>query len=327
MMGNSQINFKGVMCMEEFKPVYGKFSKSERKFVCTKRHLLDDFLKEHAEFLHHYGIKQKYTDGCKYRMYVTPSGNKCTKHIKTQIDNIKKEVSVKDISVKEFDSVNTGYIVTKFRSAYKIHSNAEVILDIDTYKNGIYVIEIWSQNDACDITFPLPKGFYEVTGNPFFGNRYIACHTDNIITRGCYVIEGTDLIGKSTVVHKMIDNGYICMDRDQYWFSNYVDLTVPADAAATEIANHYMGKDGYHIAVFITSDETILKERLNARKQAKEHVSDYDELCCEYNRLYSEIAYKLRDYLNITIIDVYGKTPNQIIKEILGDRYFNNDWK
>ena len=306
--------------MERFVPLDGSITKFERKFVCTKRHLLDDYLQENASYLHSYKICQKYADGIKYRKYETENGVFCKMHSKLQIDSEHKEVIIKDISEKEFDSISTEYCVSKVRTAYRLAG--DLILDVDDYRNDIVMIEVWCGNKSTLDSFSCIKGLYEVTGNKFYSNKYIAMNKDNILTRGLCIVEGTDLVGKTTVVEKMINAGYVCMDRDQYNFSDCIDLKYSYQESADRIANNYRGRD-CNIVVMYAGDASVLKERLEKRLATCGGISEYDDLCCEYNEFYIQVSKILSKQLkNLTMIYVCSKTVDEILQRLLNQEHY-----
>ena len=320
--------------MEAFKPIINNIDKFERKFICTKKHLLDDFLATEAEYLHKYRVSQKYTeDSTKYRKYGYKDENgkikiTCTKHTKTQLTNEYKQVNITEITLEEYDSIKNAYEIDKKRKAYRI-KNTNIYLDIDTFTENkdATLIEVWATNKEQIDNFKTIKGLEEVTGIKYYSNEYIATNQDNIINKPLLVIEGTDLTGKTTLVKKLIKNGYLCMDRDQYDFSNYVDINKTPEECAESILENYKKHQNRLVIVlcdYLTSGN-LLKERLEIRKQQKGKLSKYDEQCVEYNKLYIDIVSILKKKMdNILAYDISTASTQTIGLGI--EKYVNTQW-
>lgn len=316
--------------MEDFKPITNSINKFERKFICIKKHKLDEYLtgisidtEEKAEYLHEYYISQKYLGNIKYRKYTYISRSKpiitCTKHIKHKIDDVNKQVEIQEISLAEYESISANELI-KLREAYRI-VGTNIYLDIDTFKNNkdLNIIEVWSEDKEQLSSYKPFKGLIEVTGNKEYGNEFIARHIDNITTRPVIVMEGTDLIGKTTIVEQLVRQGYICMDRDQYDFSNYIQLGVSAEESAENIVKKYKKYNRLVVALYTDKEET-LRRRLQQRLETAGHLSEYDNLCIEYNTLYKEIIKLLLkdNYMSskVLAINIAKSSTEQTIESI-----------
>ncbi len=303
--------------MSVFKPILGSVLKYEHKYICVKEHLLDDYIKENTTYLHSYKIEQKFYLGIKYRKYITSEGIIYVKHNIHSITKSNKSIDITEISLDEYNSIPSTYIIEKTRYSYRIN-NTDLILDIDRFNGGISLIEVWGLDGNQASKFKTFKGLVEVTGNKYYSNEYIASHQDNILSRGLYIIEGTDLIGKTTVVNQLIHNGYVCYDRDQYNFSNYILLDKGVDYGIKHIISNYKDKKNYKIYVLYTNNEAILSERIQSRKKL-EGLSEFDSYCIDYNRLYISILKELvtKTEINIEGISIDNKDSNEIVRAII----------
>ena len=332
--------------MSSFKPLLGNIKKYEYKFVCVKPHLLKDFLFENARRLEEYSIEQKYVGDDKYRQYITNDNEViCTKHIRTSDENDRhdKTVDIFKISADEYDSVKSEYIVYKARQAYTLVSDAfkDVIINLDRIwtplsveladKKTISLVEIWSTNKQQIEQFisqhDFSKFLIPVSDNKYFHNDYIAKHDINITTRPVVVLEGTDLIGKSTVVKEMVSRGYLCLDRDQESFSSCVTLdNSPADIADKIVLNYDIDEKHEQkkfVVVLTIEDEEILLKRLYERYKTGK-ISEYDMQCVQYNEIYQDVISNLRhrrDYFTEIMVDSNRMsrtdTPDEICDAII----------
>lgn len=287
-----------------FEPLIGNIRKNERKFIVIKPHLFREWLTNNFKFMEMYNVSQKYilhdNGVVKYRKYSQLTGDTimCSKHIKTHEVNGRKQVEIVEISEKEYNTIQVKEL-KKTRTAYK-SLTTNITLDIDSfYDSAIQLVELWStDNTSLEIKL-CDKALLEVTGNKYFSNEYIAFNQRNIITNKLQVIEGTDLIGKTTMVRDLVKQGFVCLDRDQDLFSDYVELGKLAEDIVDDILQAY--KRTYNnnfykyidINVLYTDNPKLLQDRLNQRRK-NGRVSEYDEQCVEYNELYKEIAYLLK---------------------------------
>lgn len=305
---------------DKFNPIIGNIQKAERKFVCTKPHLLYDYLNDRAQFMHYSDIEQKQSGGVKYRKYTYNGKVTYVKHILEHKSGIIKKVSIDEIVEQDYNSIKSHGVVRKTRLAYRL-DQVGLTLSVDIFDKGKMVVEVWSTADKLDELnrFIAPKGLEEVTKIDDFSYNYIANHKDNILTKPLIIIEGTDLIGKSTIVKELIQYGYICLDRDQYDFSNYVTLYENPHTSAERIRQAYTGRQNYKIIVLYTSDNSLISDRLSIRIKNSE-ISEYDMEAEKYNTVYMSILDHLsHSGIDMIGIDVYGKSVRDIVNNILDE--------
>lgn len=303
----------------DFEPITGNIDKIERKFTVTKPHLIYDYLNDYAEYLHHYVIEQKQVDDTKYRMYIHGENRYYTKHNLQNRSGVKKEIHIDSITREEYEAIESINAVRKIRYAYRI-STTNLILNLDILGQDRYLVEVWKISSGYDrelLEFKAPKGMEEVTDIEYFGYGYVAQNPDNIMTRRQVIFEGTDLIGKTTALRELIKSGYMCLDRDQYNFSNYVTLVDKPIICADKIRNAYAGKKDYVIVLMYTSNPSILGQRLMIDRQGSAS-SKYDMQCIEYNEVYMQILKHIQSFgMGVVGVDIHNKSLKEIEDEIL----------
>lgn len=305
--------------MNNFTPILTDIVKLERKFTCTKPHLLFDFLEGNTEYIDSYELEQKFFNSAKYRKYTCGEKTTFVKHYLRYKDGIEKHVGISEIEESEYEGVPDTNKIKKTRSAYKI-CNTQLLLNVDILAKNRIIVEIWTTENNKDALeeYIAPKGLEEVTEIQYFENKYIATSSDSILDRPLIIVEGTDLIGKSTVVKELIKLGYNCLDRDQHDFSDYILLNKHPMISAEQIKNAYINEHNYVIVALYTSDNNILGERFSERLRS-DSISPYDEQCGEYNLLYIRIIQELCKFneINIIPIDIVNRSTQDIINIIL----------
>lgn len=303
---------------EPFSPVTGEFKKYERKFVCLKPHLMMEWLKKKS-LLHFYYIEQIFLPEGKYRKYFYDGLYTYTFHKKNDSSGIYKNIHIKEITRDEYDAASFAAddnCIGKVRFAYDI--GCGLIFNVDDYYNRRLLIEVWGKEESAVQGFESPEWIYEVTGNLHYSNEYMAGHDDNILSRGVYIIEGTDLCGKTTAAKRMSDMGYLCLDRDQEHFSRFIEPNISRNMSAFNIYKDcWKITEFCHFAVLYADNENILKERLEKRKASGIDVSGYDEMCCEYNRMYLDVLEILKKKMPVMPVCIDGKSTDEIVSDIL----------
>ncbi len=252
---------------------YGNLDNRERKFISTNIAYLNKYL-EHLKLLEEVTIIQTFDQEYKYRKYITKNKT-ChyTKNLKnghiTQVIKIDK---------KEFEKVinKTEKWIKKRRRIYK---QGLYQIDVDDFEipNTFTMIEVFGNKSDL---FDTPKGWIEVTNVKEYQNKNIyhgSIHKTNII------IEGTDGIGKSETIKRLLLQGIICKDRDSSVISSNMLFEIPMETRAKKYFQFFKTNDD--IVIFlINNDKQELLRRVLSRKQ----ISDFDLDTCEYNKLYKE---------------------------------------
>lgn len=126
------------------------------------------------------------------------------------------------------------------------------------------------------------------------------------------VIEGADGVGKSTLVKKMANQGYLTQDRAVKEVTQQMREEIPNKERINEIKKYLQSDLNRKLIFLYLSDETILENRINSR----ESISEYDKKALISQRLYVNTYNCLSDFKNLYIIDCLDKTPENLVKMI-----------
>lgn len=250
----------------------GKINNEEKKFIPTKKEFLDKYLNE-INCIEEYILTQTYKDGYKYREYNDEGELKYTKNKK-----MNKITEVVEITKEEFYEVlksNNYNCIRKIRKYY-IDGDYEIDVDIFMEPVKITMVEV-SSNKPLDKYNP-PKGFVDVSDINAFENLSIyngSIKSNNII------IEGTDGVGKTVTVEKLLSKGIICQDRSVEKVSNYMFFNINMKTRAKKI-EQFLLNNNIIIIILINNDKKELESRINLRKV----ISEYDLDAFKYNKLY-----------------------------------------
>lgn len=198
---------------------------------------------------------------------------------KIKINSYKLNIGKNEILVenyKGFLTININKIITIF-----FFSDGERPFDdfIDVTQNDLYVLE------------NVLKGSLKKT---------------NI------VIEGADGVGKSTLVAELAYKGYITQDRAVKEVTRKMREEIPKEDRIRDV-KEYLEMDRNRKLVFLyLSDETVLRQRIESRK----NISEYDKKALIFQKLYLDTYNQLKSFDNIYVIDCLGKTPKDLVEEI-----------
>ena len=272
----------------------GKVNNLERKFIPTKKEYLDRYLKGMKK-IEEYVLTQTYRDGYKYREYNDHGYLKYTKNNK-----MSTITHIEEISKEKFDKVyrdNKGKAIIKTRSYY-IDGNYEI--DVDTFRKPIDIVMVEVSSDKAPLEdYEPPKGFIEVSGTKEYENYGIyngSIKCNNII------LEGTDGVGKTETIKRLLSEGIICQDREMEVISKKYD--------------EYLKRNDKHIIFLINRDKEELERRINSR----EKLSDFDLEAFKYNQLYEDtyLYMKKNNLLNnkLHLIDCTNLNIDEQVKVI-----------
>lgn len=290
----------------------GKINNTERKFIPIRKSKFEEYL-EKLTFIEKYKITQYYFKSYKYRKF--------------EADNIKftrsrkegKFTIVEEITEQEFlKNVNKNSIIVKEREKYK--DNLYTI-EIDKFKRPKEFIMIEVSSDVEDLKNYKPdKTFIEVTENLIYKNENII---NGSIKRSNIIIEGTDGVGKTTTIIKLLENGIICQDRCEDVISKNMLFDISMEKRAKEIYTEYFyNNQNIKIVFLINLDKEELKRRINQRDK----ISEFDLLAYDYGLLYKETyEYITKNYdtkgrlilidcSGLNIEEQYKKVENIIMK-------------
>lgn len=245
--------------------------------------------------------------------------------IPTKDDNYKKylsaisKISEEEVSLK-YEIGNLNIVREKY-----LDGDFQVIIDKITYPVNMTLVKVLGNRVE---SFLNPKGFIEVTNNSMFSDYSIA---GGSIVSNNTIMEGTDGVGKSVTMERLLDYGVICEDRSIEYVSQYMFFDVPMQLRASKLEEYLINGD--KCIVFLVNNS---KEELERRINSRDVISEYDLEAYQYNTLYlSTYNYMLEhdmlhdklylvDCTNLTIdeqvskvyevIRSYNKIPNVKLK-------------
>ena len=184
---------------------------------------------------------------------------------------------------------------------------------VEKYK-GFYSIKIpdiirlffISQNS----TIKPHNDFIDVTGNKLYKISNIL---NGSLKKINIIIEGADGLGKSTLVNELAQQGYLSQDRAIHEVTQSMREYIPKEIRVENVRKYLAENKNRRLIILYLSDEEVLRERILNR----EEISEYDKKAIIYQRLYIDTYFALKDFENIFLIDVLGKSPKQIATEII----------
>ena len=252
----------------------GKINNEERKFIPTRVDILEEYL-HGMEEIEEYELMQTYRDGYKYRRYCDHGNMKYTRNLK-----MGKVTDVVEIGEEEFLEVlkDTKKSIRKIRKYYQ---DGEYEIDVDYFMEPVSMIMVEVASLGAPLAdYQAPKGFVDVTGNKIYENSSI--YQGSILSSST-IIEGTDAVGKSTTVDRLLSMGILCRERSMDMFSKYMEFTVPLE----ERVEHYYEylKNHEEKVIFLVNHDKMELER---RVSLRDVISEFDKKAYEYNQLYFE---------------------------------------
>ncbi len=118
---------------------------------------------------------------------------------------------------------------------------------------------------------------------------------NGLVTVPNYTLEGTDGIGKSTVIESLMDEGIVCFDRNLDVICKYMLFDVSMEKRVNEYRK-YLESTKDKILFLVNMDEEELRKRIYSRSV----ISEFDKYAVEYNKLYYDTynVMKEKGYLN-----------------------------
>ena len=294
----------------------GDLDNKELKFIPTKIDSLYEYLNR-IDFIMEYEIIQTFDNNYKYRMIKDNDDVKYTKNKKYKTKSITKVVEISPLEFNNIMNINNKSI-KKIRKCF-IDGNYKIDVDYFSLPFQMILIEVSSTYPLCD--YNIPKGFIDVTTNNIYQNKNI--YNGSIISTNT-IIEGSDGVGKSITIEKLLDYGIICQDRSNDVISKYMMF----DVSMEERVNHYheyLKNTDKRIIFMINNDSDELLRRINSR----EEISDFDLDTVKYNQLYLDTYnyMKERNLLcnKLIIVDVSGLSIFEQVSEIK-KLIMCNDW-
>lgn len=252
----------------------GKINNEERKFIPTRLDELEKYLNSMKK-IEEYELVQTYHNGYKYRRYNDHGNMKYTKNLKMD-----KVTDVVEITEEDFLKAlgDEKKSIRKIRKYYK-DGNYEIDVDCFIEPVSMIMVEVASYVEPL-ADYQAPKGFVDVTGNEIYENSSI--YRGSILSVST-VIEGSDAVGKSTTVDKLLNMGIICRERSMDMFSKYMEFTIPLKERVKRYQEYL--KTHEEKVIFLVNND---KKELEHRVALRDVISEYDKKAYEYNQLYFE---------------------------------------
>lgn len=284
----------------------GKLNNEERKFIPTKENFLEEYLGSMRE-IEEYELTQTFCNGYKYRRYNDHGQMKYTRNFKQG-----KVTDVVEISEEEFTKVlrDTGRKIRKIRKYYK---DGPYDIDVDCFLEPVSMIMIEVASDETSLDgYQPPKGFVEVTGNKRYENSEI--YQGSILSNST-IIEGTDAVGKSVTIQRLLLSGIICKDRSMDMFSKYMLFTVPMEERVKRYQEYLKTHDD-KVVFLVNHDKIELERRISMR----DVISDFDKEAYRYNQLYFETYQYMMEHDmlegKLFLVDCTNLTLNEQVEKV-----------
>lgn len=284
----------------------GKINNEERKFIPTKMEYLEKYLNG-MECIEEYILTQTYLNGFKYREYNDGGVFKYTRNNK-----MSKITDVKEISSKEFYDVlkNNDYKCVRKIRKYYIDGDYEIDADYFIEPIRMVMIEVSSTKPLED--YVPPKGFLEVSNTKTFENYGIY---NGMVKANRTIIEGTDGVGKTETIKKLLEDGIICQDRLVEVVSKNMFFDIDMDVRAKRIED-YLINNNNDIIILINND----KEELEKRIRMREVLSEYDLEAFRYNQLYLDTFNYMKEnkmlHNKMFLVDCTHLTIDEQVREV-----------
>jgi len=220
---------------------------------------------------------------------------------------------IEEITEEEFNEVlnfNKGQAVLKVRKYY-VDDDFEIDADFFSKPIDIVMIEVSSEKRLLEDYIP-PKGFIEVSGTKQYENYGIYYGT---IKQNNIILEGTDGVGKTETIKRLLMDGIVCQDREMSVISKNMLFDISMEDRAM-LYYEYLSSNDKHIIFLINKDKEELERRINSR----EVLSEFDLDAFKYNSLYEEtyLYMKNKNMLQgkLHLVDCTGLDLNSQIKVI-----------
>lgn len=296
----------------------GNLNNTERKLIPVRKSNLEKYIMELTK-VENYKITQFYSGEYKYRKFEDLNETKFTRSKKQGDITI-----VEETEENEFLRNMGKQIIVKNRTKY-IFGN--YIIEIDDFLKPaeFTMIEVSTDNGNLQEYIP-EKTFIEVTDNPIYANKNIA---NGSIKKSNVIVEGTDAVGKTTTIAKLLEDGIVCQDRCEKVISKNMLFDINNEKRSKEIFNEYFSKpNDFTILFLVNFDEKELMRRVTSRGKISEFDLDayrygllyketYDYMCSHY-----KIGNKLRlvDCTGLGIEEQYQKVKTTVLKEFEYER-------
>lgn len=284
----------------------GKINNIERKFIPIRKSKLEKYVQS-LQLIEQYKITQYYQGNDKYRKFEADD-IKYTRSKKEGDKTIVEEIT-EDIFLSNFED---SKVIVKNRKKYQYDL---FTIEIDYFYKPHEFIMVEVSSDTEDLEkYQNPETLIEVTENPIFQNKNIA---NGSIQKSNIIIEGTDGVGKTTVIKNLLKEGIICQDRCEDVISKNMLFDISMEKRAKEIEEKYFSKNQETMIVFLINlDKQELQRRINSR----EKISEFDLEAYEYGLLYRDTyEYMIRNYHTggrLMVVDCTGLSKEEQYEKV-----------
>ncbi len=220
-------------------------------------------------------------------------------------------LALKDNLLKIFisDKVKLG---TEYVRCGKIDVIKTLFQDFYTLEFKNIVTLIYIQENKLEIKH---ADFIDVTENSKF---YIEDILNGSVVNANTVIEGSDGVGKSTLVANLAQLGILCQDRAVNSITKKMKPEIESNERLFSIQKYLDEEPSRKVIFLYLSSEFELNKRIYSR----EFISEYDKHSIIFQRLYVDTYMKIKEkYKNIFLLDCLNKSEEDMVKELLGILY------
>lgn len=153
--------------------------------------------------------------------------------------------------------------------------------------------------------------FIEVTNNERYSILNILA---GFVTSTNLVVEGSDGVGKSTLVANLAQLGILCQDRAVKEITKMMKPHIDEQQRVLTVSRYLEDNSNCKVVFLYMSNESELYKRIYSRKI----ISEYDKNTIIFQRLYVDTYLKLSQiYNNIYLVDCFGKTQADMVNDVL----------
>ncbi len=196
--------------------------------------------------------------------------------------------------------VNSYHYAEKTVFHYEDTTKRKLI--IEKYSTGLTMVK---SDDILEI-----KGLINVTSNPLYLDKNI-----NNVKVSKAIIEGTDGVGKTSTITRLIEKGIVCFDRSET-ICEYMLFNIPMEVRISAYKKYLSEIAPYFVIFIINNSREELESRINSRPT----ISNFDKMAYEYNTLYNDTYMEMLNYhINnpIELVDCTGLTVDEQVDQII----------
>lgn len=250
---------------------YRDLTCTEKKFISTNISYLNRYL-DKLNLIKEEDIMETFYQGDRYRKYITNAGSRYTK--KTQSKNAQQ------IEISKQDGEKLFFMTNRFiKKKRRNYQDANYQIHVDAFERPNTFIMITVSGDNLE-RYNVPKGFVDITNLDEFEDENIL---NGAIKETNIILEGTDAIGKSETIKRLLLEGIICKDRESSVISANMLFDIPMEVRTSKYLEFL--KESKDILIFLINND---KEELLRRVHLRDSISDFDLETYEYNQLYKQ---------------------------------------